>query len=105
VEIGPRSSVWFNCVLCGDVNWIRIGSETNVQDLSVLHVRNGKSPLTPGDRVSVGHAVALHGCTVGHGSLVGIGSVVMDDVELGEECLVAAGSLLTPGPACLPGRG
>ncbi len=97
VVIGPRSSVWFNSVVRGDVHWIRIGAETNIQDLSVLHVLNGRCPLVLGDRVSVAHSVTLHGCTVGNGSLVGIGSVVMDDVEIGEDCLIAAGSLVTPG--------
>jgi carbonic anhydrase/acetyltransferase-like protein (isoleucine patch superfamily) len=97
VVIGPRSSVWFNSVIRGDVHWIRIGSETNVQDLSVLHVLGGSFPLTLGDRVSVAHSVTLHGCRVGNGSLIGIGCVVMDNVEIGEDCLVAAGSLVTPG--------
>ena len=97
VTLGPGSSVWFNSVVRGDVHWIRIGSESNVQDLSVLHVLNGRCPLQIGDRVSVAHSVTLHGCTVGNGSLVGIGSIVMDEVEIGEQCLIAAGSLVTPG--------
>lgn len=96
VVLGARSSVWFGCVVRGDVHSIHIGEETNVQDLSVLHVRGGSSPLRLGDRVTVGHAAALHGCTIGDGCLVGIGAIVMDDAQVGPDCLIAAGSLVTP---------
>ncbi|MGI5862104.1 MAG: gamma carbonic anhydrase family protein [Myxococcales bacterium] len=73
VTIGARSSIWFNCVVRGDVNYIRIGEETNVQDLSCLHVLRDRFPLILGDRVTIGHSVTLHGCTIGDQCLVGMG--------------------------------
>lgn len=97
VRVGARSSIWMSTVVRGDVNVIEIGADTNVQDLCCLHVFRDRFPLRLGDRVSVGHSVTLHGCTVGDGALVAIGSVVLDGVEIGAESLVAAGSLLTPG--------
>ena len=95
VEIGEDSSVWFNSVVRGDVFHIRIGRRTNVQDLCVLHVTRQKYACLVGDEVTVGHHVTLHGCTVRDGCLIGMGAVVLDDAEVGEECLVAAGSLVT----------
>lgn len=97
VEIGDDASIWFNCVLRGDVNWIRIGPRSNVQDLCCLHVKNRKFPLVVEEEVSVGHNVMLHGCTLRRGCLVGMSSTIMDGVEVGEGCLVAAGSLLREG--------
>lgn len=96
VTIGARSSIWFNCVIRGDVHFIRIGEESNVQDLSCLHVTHDRFPLVLGDRVTVGHSVTLHGCVIGDGTLVGMSSTILDGCEVGEGCLVAAGSLLTP---------
>lgn len=97
VVIGPRSSVWFNCVVRGDVNAIRIGVETNVQDLSCLHVLKDRFGLTIGDRVTVGHSVTLHGCVVGDLCLIGMGAVILDGAEIGPQCIVAAGALVAPG--------
>jgi carbonic anhydrase/acetyltransferase-like protein (isoleucine patch superfamily) len=97
VEIGEDASIWFNTVVRGDVHFIRIGARTNVQDLSMVHVLNGRSPTILGEDVTVGHHVVLHGCRVGSRVLVGMGAILMDDVEVGDDCLVAAGSLLTPG--------
>ena len=97
VTIGARSSIWFNCVVRGDVNYIRIGEETNVQDLSCLHVLRDRFPLVLGDRVTIGHSVTLHGCTIGDQCLVGMGAIVLDGAQIGEGCLVAAGALVTPG--------
>jgi len=97
VTIGARSSIWPGTVIRGDVHDIRIGDETNVQDLSCLHVLKDRYSLTLGNRVSVGHAVTLHGCTVGDLCLVGMRATLMDDVEVGPESLIAAGALLTPG--------
>ena len=97
VEIGDDASIWFNCVVRGDVNWIRIGARTNVQDLCCLHVTNARFPLRIGERVSIAHNVMLHGCTLGDGSLVGMSSTIMDAAEIGEGCLVAAGSLVREG--------
>lgn len=97
VEIGSHSSVWFQCVIRGDVNWIKIGSRTNIQDHSMLHVTRLKSPLTIGDEVTVGHRVTLHGCTVGNRVLLGMGSIIMDDAVIGDDCIVGAGALVTKG--------
>ena len=96
VTIGARSSIWFNTVVRGDVNSIRIGEETNVQDLCCLHVTHEKYPLSIGSRVTVGHSVTLHGCTVGDDCLIGMGAILLDGVEVGPGCLVAAGALLPP---------
>lgn len=97
VELGDDVSIWFNCVLRGDVHAIQIGARTNVQDACCLHVTNGKWPLVLEEEVSVAHNVMLHGCTVRRGALVGMSSTIMDGAEVGEGCLVAAGSLLREG--------
>lgn len=97
VEIGEDSSVWFNAVLRGDVNPIRIGRRTNVQDLCMVHVLSQKHGTYLGDDVTVGHHVVLHGCKIGNRVLIGMGAVLMDGVEVGDDCIVAAGALLTPG--------
>jgi carbonic anhydrase/acetyltransferase-like protein (isoleucine patch superfamily) len=97
IEIGSDSSVWFGCVLRGDVNRIRIGARTNIQDLSVIHVNEGTHPTIVGDGVTVGHRVILHGCRVENGSLVGMGSVLLDGVVVEERAFVAAGSIVSPG--------
>ena len=102
VEIGEQTSVWFNCVIRGDVYHIRIGHSTNIQDGSIIHVTNGRFPTIIGNYVTVGHGVMLHGCTIKDRSLVGIGSIILDDVEIGEESFIAAGSLVTPGTVIPP---
>ncbi len=102
VEIGEQSSIWFNCVIRGDVFHIRIGHSTNIQDGSIIHVTNGRFPTIIGNYVTVGHGVMLHGCTIKDRSLVGIGSIILDDVEIGEESFIAAGSLITPGTVIPP---
>jgi carbonic anhydrase/acetyltransferase-like protein (isoleucine patch superfamily) len=103
VEIGRDSSVWYGCVLRGDVHAIRVGARTNIQDLSVLHVTKDRFPCTVGDEVTIGHRAVVHGCQVGHGALVGIGAVVLDGAELGAQAWLAAGALLAPG-ATVPAR-
>ena len=97
VAIGDDASVWFNCVLRGDVNAIEIGARSNIQDLCCLHVTNHRWPLLLEEEVSIAHNVMLHGCTLRRGALVGMSSTVMDGAEVGEGCLVAAGSLLKEG--------
>jgi len=97
VEIGEKSSVWFNTVIRGDVFPMKIGRETNIQDSCVLHGTYKKCGVVLGDRVTIGHQVILHGCTVGDGTLVGMGAVLMDHVVVGKHCLVGAGSLVTEG--------
>jgi len=102
VHIGEGSSVWCNAVLRGDMYYIRIGNRTNVQDNSVIHTRTGTHPTILEDEVTIGHSVTLHGCYVERGSLIGIGSIVLDDVRVGTQSLVAAGSLLSPGTIIPP---
>ena len=97
VEIGEDSSVWYNTVLRGDVNRIRVGRRTNIQDLTMLHVHKDRFPCTVGDDVTVGHHAVVHGCTVGNRVLVGIGTVILDGVVIEDDCFIAAGTLLTPG--------
>lgn len=103
VAIGPRSSVWFGAVLRGDVHHIRIGSETSIQDNTVIHVTDGRHPTLVGDRVTVGHAVTLHGCTVRDRCIIGMGSTVLDDATVGERVILGAGALVTPGTQIPPG--
>ena len=96
VTLADNASVWFGAVLRGDNEPIKIGVNSNIQDLSVLHSDLG-CPLIVGDNVTVGHQVMLHGCTVGDGSLIGIQAVVLNGAKIGRNCLVAAGSLVTEG--------
>ncbi|MDO9143640.1 gamma carbonic anhydrase family protein [Rhodoferax sp.] len=96
VVLGEQVSLWFGVVARGDTAAIRIGSQTNIQDLSVLHADVGM-PLTIGSGVTVGHKAMLHGCTVGDDSLIGIGAVVLNGAKIGKGCLVGAGSLVTEG--------
>lgn len=95
VVLGDRSSVWFNSVLRGDVAPIRIGTDCNIQDLSMVHGTFNKCGTTLGDRVTVGHSVNLHGTTIGNKCLIGMGSIVMDLSQIGELSVVGAGSLIT----------
>ncbi len=97
VEIGEDSSVWFGSVIRGDVNYIRIGRRTNIQDNSVVHVTHETHPTVVGDNVTVGHRVILHGCTLGNNILVGMGAVIMDGVEIEDYVIVGAGALIPPG--------
>ena len=91
--IGEYSSVWFNCVLRGDIDSINIGRRTNIQDLSVIHANPGQ-PTIIEDDVSVGHSCVLHGCLIRQGSLIGMGSIILNDSEIGEYSIVGAGSLV-----------
>ena len=97
VAIGPEASLWFHAVVRGDVERIRIGARTNVQDHATVHVTGGRWPTVLGDGVTVGHAAVLHGCTVGDHCLVGIGAIVLDGAVIETETLVGAGALVTPG--------
>lgn len=96
VEIGAESSVWFGSILRGDVNYIRIGSRTNIQDGTIIHVSSETHATVLEDEVTIGHRVTLHGCHIETGCLIGIGAIVLDGVRVGANSLVAAGSLLTP---------
>ena len=93
VELGDDASVWMNTVVRGDVNGIRIGARTNVQDNCVLHV-TARHPTTLAEDVTVGHSVTLHGCTIERLCLVGIGAIVLNGAVVGEESIVAAGALV-----------
>ncbi|HEY6007454.1 MAG TPA: gamma carbonic anhydrase family protein [Geobacteraceae bacterium] len=108
VEIGAESSIWYNVVARGDVNFIRIGARSNIQDLSMLHVTHRKhaedpgAPLVIGDDVTVGHSVTLHGCTIENGAFIGMQAIVMDKVVVGAGALVGARALVTEGTIIPP---
>lgn len=104
VEIGEKSSVWFGCVIRGDVHRIRIGARTNIQDLSMVHVTHYKHPdksdghpTIIGDDVTVGHRVMLHGCTIEDACLIGMSATILDGAVIGRESIVGAGALVTGG--------
>lgn len=97
VVIGEDCSIWFNTVLRGDVNSIRIGNRVNIQDGSVLHTLYQKSTVEIGDDVSVGHNVVIHGAKIENGALIGMGSVVLDHAVIGEGAIIAAGSVVLSG--------
>lgn len=103
VVLGERSSVWPGAVLRGDVNTIRIGEETNIQDNSVLHEDSGGFPLNIGNRVTVGHSVVLHGCTVEDECVIGIGAIVLNGARVGKGSVVAASALVPEGMEIPPG--
>ena len=96
VQLGENSSVWPGVVIRADNETVVIGAGTNIQDNAVLHSDPG-SPLTLGERVTVGHQVMLHGCTIGDESLIGIGAIVLNGAKIGKNCLVGAGALVTEG--------
>ena len=97
VTLGEDASIWFSAVLRADVNSIRVGARSNLQDGTVVHVNAGAEATVVGDEVTVGHRAVLHGCTLGRRCLVGMGSVVLDGVSVGEEAMVAAGAVVPPG--------
>lgn len=103
IAIGPEASIWYNCVLRGDVNSIRIGARTNIQDGSVIHVDSPKPgevkghPTLIGEDVLIGHLAMVHGCLLHDRSFVGLGSIVMDGCEIESDAMLAAGAMLTPG--------
>lgn len=102
VEIGEDASVWFGSIIRGDVNYIRIGARTNIQDGTIIHVSSKKHATILEDEITVGHRVTLHGCHIESGCLIGIGAILMDGVRVGRKSLVGAGSLLTPGTQIPP---
>jgi carbonic anhydrase/acetyltransferase-like protein (isoleucine patch superfamily) len=97
VEIGTDSSVWYNTVIRGDVNYIKIGTKTNIQDCSMLHVTSEKFPLDIGNKVTIGHSVTLHGCVLNDLCLIGMGAIILDGAIVEENSIVAAGAVVTPG--------
>src|SRR5437764_81096 len=114
IEIGAEASIWYNCVLRGDVNRIRIGARTNIQDGSVIHVDSPRPghesghPTLIGEEVLIGHLAMVHGCILHDRSFVGLGAIVMDGCEIESGGMLAAGAMLTPGrriPAGQPWAG
>jgi carbonic anhydrase/acetyltransferase-like protein (isoleucine patch superfamily) len=103
VTIGADSSVWPCVVIRGDVNFIRIGARTNIQDGSVLHVMRDTHPLILGDSVTIGHGVVLHGCTIESRCLIGMGSIILNGARIGAGSIVAAGTLVPEGTDVPPG--
>ena len=103
IQVGPQASIWYNCVLRGDVNRIRIGARTNIQDGSVIHVDSPRPgaeaghPTLIGEDVLIGHLAMVHGCVLHDRSFVGLGSIVMDGCEIESGGMLAAGAMLTPG--------
>lgn len=97
VEIGAESSVWYNCVLRGDTNVMRIGARSNIQDGSILHLNAGAEPLLIGDDVTIGHACIIHACTLKDRAFVGMGATVLDRAVIEEGGMLGAGGLLPPG--------
>jgi len=97
VIIGERSSVWPNVSIRGDVNYIRVGDETSIQDHCVLHVDHDVYPCLVGNRVTVGHSAVLHGCQVDENALIGIGAIVLNGAKIGAGAVIAAGALVPEG--------
>jgi carbonic anhydrase/acetyltransferase-like protein (isoleucine patch superfamily) len=93
VSIGLYSNIWFNCVIRGDVQYIRIGEYTNIQDNCIIHVTNDQ-PTIVEDYVTVGHGAILHGCHVANNCLIGMGAILLGHSEVGENCIIAAGTLI-----------
>ena len=109
VEIGPDASVWYNCVLRGDINRIVIGARSNLQDGTIVHVEAPRaggegSPVLVGEDALVGHMAILHGCVLEDRAFVGMGAVVMDDCRIGSAAMLAAGAMLTSGKAIPAGE-
>ena len=97
VELGDHASVWMCAVIRGDVHSIRIGAHSNIQDNCVVHVFKALHPTVVADHVTVGHSVTLHGCTIGSFCLIGMGATILNDAKIGDECIVAAGTLVPEG--------
>jgi carbonic anhydrase/acetyltransferase-like protein (isoleucine patch superfamily) len=97
VTIGKNSSVWYGAVLRGDMNYIKIGDNVNVQDNSVMHGTANKFPTIIGDNVSIGHNSTVHGCTIGSNCLIGMGSIILEGAKIGNWCIIAAGAVIPEG--------
>lgn len=104
VEIGPESGIWFGCVIRGDVNYIRIGERTNIQDGSVVHVTKHTHPTIIGSDITIGHMALIHGCTLEDRCFIGMRATIMDGVVVEPGAVVAAGSLVTPGKRVAAGE-
>jgi carbonic anhydrase/acetyltransferase-like protein (isoleucine patch superfamily) len=102
VVIGAESSVWMQVVIRGDVNYIRIGDRSNVQDGTIVHVQHDTHPTIIGNDVTIGHGAVVHGCTIHDRVLVGMGAIILNGANIGEDCIIAAGTLLTEGTVIPP---
>lgn len=102
VHIGPESSVWMNVVIRGDVNHVRIGRRSNIQDLTMVHVMRDTHPTVIGDEVTIGHSAVVHGVTIEDRVLIGMAAVLLNGVHVGHDSVVAAGTLLTEGTEIPP---
>lgn len=102
VELGDHASVWMNAVVRGDVHSIRIGPYSNIQDLCVVHVFKDQHPTVIADHVTVGHSVTLHGCRIDSYCLIGMGATILNDAHIGEESVIAAGTLIPEGMVVPP---
>jgi carbonic anhydrase/acetyltransferase-like protein (isoleucine patch superfamily) len=102
VTLGEGASIWYQCTVRGDVNWIRIGTASNVQDNSVIHVTHETAPTDIGDYVTIGHGAIIHGCTIEDTVLIGMGATVMDHAVIGHHSIVGAGALVTKGTEVPP---
>jgi carbonic anhydrase/acetyltransferase-like protein (isoleucine patch superfamily) len=102
IEIGDFSNIWPNVSARGDINWMKIGRRTNIQDNTVLHVTEDTHPLVIGDNVTVGHGCILHGCTINDRCLIGMGSVVLDGAVIGSDAMIGAGSVVKQGDVIPP---
>ena len=103
VRVGPESSLWMNVVVRGDVNSIRIGARSNVQDLTLIHVMRDTHPTVIGDRVTIGHSAVIHGCTIENRCLIGMGAILLNGCRIGEGSIVAAGALVPERMVVPPG--
>ena len=103
VHLGAESSVWMNVVIRGDVNVIRIGARTNVQDLTLVHVMRNTHPTLIGDDVTIGHSAVVHGCTIENRCLIGMGAILLNGCRIGTGSIVAAGALVPEGMVVPPG--
>ena len=102
--IGEYSSIWFSSTVRGDVNYIRIGSRSNIQDCSVVHVTRETGPTTIGDNVTIGHSAVIHACNIQSNCLIGMGACLLDGVVVENNAMVAAGALVTPGKKVPSGK-
>ncbi len=103
VVLGEHASIWMNAVLRGDVHYIRIGRNTNIQDNSVLHGMLGQWPVVLGDDVTVGHNATLHGCVIEDRCLIGMGTIILNGARIGHDSILAAGTLISQGTIVEPG--
>jgi len=103
VHLGSESSIWMNCVVRGDVHYIRIGARTNIQDLTLVHVMRDTHPTVIGDDVTIGHNAVIHGCTIENRCLIGMGAILLNGCHIGTGSIVAAGALVPEGMVVPPG--